>query len=188
MSEFGGLRKHEKIPACTLLIGGQMYFCTVNGNSKIMICTLSSAHWQQASKLSSPCGALSRFETTEINAPINTIQYKTYNNCSVCIYVHPSLLTFRCVFYCFNWYTRTPHPSPEPQCYVRMHHYRPTHPLLCLVKRNSYKSMPNDGSLTSRHVTCLPSTFSIVYNISHNMIMLWQWVGLRFWDIIPTRG
>ena len=29
-----------------------MYICTVNGNSRVMICTLSSAHWQQASKLS----------------------------------------------------------------------------------------------------------------------------------------
>ena len=59
-----------------------MYFCTVNGNSKVMMCTLSSAHWQQASKLSSPCGALSRFEKIEINAPINTIKYNTiqYNN------------------------------------------------------------------------------------------------------------
>ena len=48
-----------------------MYFCTVNRNSKVMICTLSSAHWQQASKLSSPC-ALSRFEfeKIEINTPI----------------------------------------------------------------------------------------------------------------------
>ena len=40
-----------------------------------MICALSSAHWQQASTLSSPCGALSRFEKIEIHAPINTIQY-----------------------------------------------------------------------------------------------------------------
>ena len=30
----------------------EMYFCTVNVNSRVMICTLSSAHWQQASKLS----------------------------------------------------------------------------------------------------------------------------------------
>ena len=35
-----------------------MYFCTVNVNSMLMICTSSSAHWQQASKLS----ALQRFE------------------------------------------------------------------------------------------------------------------------------
>ena len=35
-----------------------MYFCTVNGNSRVMICTLSSAHWQQASKVS----ALRRFQ------------------------------------------------------------------------------------------------------------------------------
>ena len=27
---------------------------TVNGNSGVMICTLSSAHWQQASKAFSP--------------------------------------------------------------------------------------------------------------------------------------
>ena len=36
-----------------------MYFCTVNGYSRAMICTLSSAHWLQASKLS----ALLRLET-----------------------------------------------------------------------------------------------------------------------------
>ena len=35
-----------------------MYFCTVNENSRVMICTLSSAHWRQASKLS----AVWRFE------------------------------------------------------------------------------------------------------------------------------
>ena len=29
-----------------------LYFCTVNGNSRVMICTLSSAHCQQSSKLS----------------------------------------------------------------------------------------------------------------------------------------
>ena len=49
------------------------YFCTVNGNSRAMICTLSSAHWQQASKFS----ALQRFESIrkkiQINGPINTI-------------------------------------------------------------------------------------------------------------------
>ena len=36
-----------------------MYFCTVTGNSRAMICTLSSARWQQASKLS----AMRRFES-----------------------------------------------------------------------------------------------------------------------------
>ena len=46
-----------------------------------MICTLSSAHWQQASKLSSPCGALSRFEKIEITAPINAIRYKRVTKC-----------------------------------------------------------------------------------------------------------
>ena len=43
-----------------------MYFCTVNGNNKAMICTLSSAHWQ-------PCGALNRFGKIGVNTPINTI-------------------------------------------------------------------------------------------------------------------
>ena len=53
-----------------------MYFCTVNGNSKVMICTLSSPHWQHAGfKNFQPCGALSWFQNIEINAPIiNTIQ------------------------------------------------------------------------------------------------------------------
>ena len=36
------------------------YFCTVNVNSREIISTLSySAHWQQASKISALCGALS---------------------------------------------------------------------------------------------------------------------------------
>ena len=50
-----------------------MYFCSVNGNCRVTICTLSSAHWQQASKRVQPCGALSWFGKIEINAPINTI-------------------------------------------------------------------------------------------------------------------
>ena len=44
--------------ACALLTGGLMYCCTVNENRKVTICTLSSAHWQQASNLS----ALRHFE------------------------------------------------------------------------------------------------------------------------------
>ena len=35
-----------------------MYFCTVNVNSRVMICKLSSAHWQHVSKRS----AVRRFE------------------------------------------------------------------------------------------------------------------------------
>ena len=31
-------------PACTLLTGGQMYFCTVNVNSRVIMYTLSSAY------------------------------------------------------------------------------------------------------------------------------------------------
>ena len=45
-----------------------MYFCTASVNSRVMICTLSSAHWQQASKIQ-PCGALNYFGKIEINAP-----------------------------------------------------------------------------------------------------------------------
>ena len=45
-----------------------MYFCTVNGNSRAMICTLSRAHWLQSFY---PCDALSRFGKVEIYAPIN---------------------------------------------------------------------------------------------------------------------
>ena len=32
-----------------------MYFCTVNVNSWVMICTLSSAHWQQAELIWKDC-------------------------------------------------------------------------------------------------------------------------------------
>ena len=49
-----------------------MYFCTLNASSRVMICTSSSIHWQQASKLS----ALQHFELTwkdqDKNVPINT--------------------------------------------------------------------------------------------------------------------
>ena len=37
-----------------------------------MLCTFSSARWQQASNLR-PCGALKRFGKFEINTPINII-------------------------------------------------------------------------------------------------------------------
>ena len=36
-----------------------LYFCTVNVNSRVMICTSISAHWQKVSKLNT---ALWRFE------------------------------------------------------------------------------------------------------------------------------
>ena len=38
-----------------------------------MICTLSCAHWQQASKGFQPCSVLSLFGKIEINVPINTV-------------------------------------------------------------------------------------------------------------------
>ena len=44
----------------------------IRGNSRVMICPSSSAHWQQASKLQA-CGALNRFGKIEINAPMNII-------------------------------------------------------------------------------------------------------------------
>ena len=48
----------RKYPAYTLLTGDKMYLCKVNVTSRAMICTLSSADWRQASKLS----VLRRFE------------------------------------------------------------------------------------------------------------------------------
>ena len=51
-----------------------MYFCTVNGNSSVMIYTLSSAHWQQALKLS----ALRHFES--IWKDLNKSAYQYNNN------------------------------------------------------------------------------------------------------------
>ena len=47
MSEFGGLQKHEKTQHALCSQEGK---CTVNGNGRTMICTLSNARWQQASK------------------------------------------------------------------------------------------------------------------------------------------
>ena len=64
----------RKDPACTLLTGAKMYFCTVNGNSRVMTCTLSIAHWQQASKLST----LRRFES--IWKDWNKCAYQCNNN------------------------------------------------------------------------------------------------------------
>ena len=41
-----------------------MYFCAVNGNSRVMTCTLSSAHWQQGFKgfLLGPIRSLTDFD------------------------------------------------------------------------------------------------------------------------------
>ena len=54
------------------------YFCIVNGHSRVMICTWSSANWQQVSKLS----ALRRFDLIwkhwdKCAYQYNTIQYNT---------------------------------------------------------------------------------------------------------------
>ena len=66
----------QKDPACTLLLtGGEMYFCTVNENSRVMICTLKQCPLAAGFNAFSPCGALSQFGKNEIKAPINTIQY-----------------------------------------------------------------------------------------------------------------
>ena len=51
-----------------------MYFCTVNGNSRVM-CTLSSAHLQQASKRS----ALWRFESIRKDCDKYAYQHKATN-------------------------------------------------------------------------------------------------------------
>ena len=46
-----------------------------NGNSRVMICTLSNAYWQQASKFSrfSPAALWVDLDRLSHNAPINTI-------------------------------------------------------------------------------------------------------------------
>ena len=62
-----------------------MYFCTVNVNSSLVICMLSSAHWQLASKLS----ALEHFELIgkiEINAPVNLIIKKDHLSAPLSIF------------------------------------------------------------------------------------------------------
>ena len=53
-----------------------MYFCTVNVNSRVVICTISSAHWQQASKLS----ALWRFELIWKDGGKCAHEYSNNNN------------------------------------------------------------------------------------------------------------
>ena len=45
-----------------------MYFCTVNVNSRVMICTLSSRF-----QSFQPCGPLNWFGKIEINAPIHAV-------------------------------------------------------------------------------------------------------------------
>ena len=48
-----------------------MYFCTVNVNSREVICTLSSTHWLQSFQ---PCSTFELIlKKIEINAPINVI-------------------------------------------------------------------------------------------------------------------
>ena len=53
-----------------------MYFCTVHGNSRVMICALNSAHWQQGSKLS----AVRRFELIRIDLDKCAYQYDDNND------------------------------------------------------------------------------------------------------------
>ena len=50
-----------------------MYICTVKGNSRVMICTLSGAHWQQASNLL----ALRRFGLIWTDWDNRAYQYNT---------------------------------------------------------------------------------------------------------------
>ena len=74
---------HYKIDIYICIQGGYLYFCTVNWNSKVMICTWSSAHWQQASKLSSPSR---RFQSIWKDWDKRAYQYNT-------ILIWPSRLT-----------------------------------------------------------------------------------------------
>ena len=64
-------RTHIKCPAVHVSLVDY-----VNGNSTVMICTLSSAHWQQASKLS----ALKHFELIWKDWEKCTYQYNNNNN------------------------------------------------------------------------------------------------------------
>ena len=61
----------NRLKYITLLTGGYMYLFTVNINSRVMVCRLSSAHWLQTSKRSA-LRAFIRFGKIEINAPIST--------------------------------------------------------------------------------------------------------------------
>ena len=70
-----------------------MYFSTVNVNSRVMICTLSSAHWQQASKHLA-CGALNWFGMIEINAPITIVIIINYYYYYYYYYYYCSMLPF----------------------------------------------------------------------------------------------
>ena len=78
------------VPIFGLLVGGFLrvlrffpplldkgpFACIINvllySKRRVMICTSSSARWQQASKRQ-PCGALNIFGKVEINAPINIV-------------------------------------------------------------------------------------------------------------------
>ena len=62
-----------------------MYFCAVNVNSRVVICTLKVE--PTGSKLTSfqPSGALSRFGQMEINAPCNIIRTATTTDVHVTI-------------------------------------------------------------------------------------------------------
>ena len=53
-----------------------MHFCTVNVSNGVVICTLSSTHWQQASKLS----ALRCFELIRKDCDKCAHQYNNNNN------------------------------------------------------------------------------------------------------------
>ena len=92
MAEFGRLLKCEKTQhALCWQEDTIMYFCAVNENSRVMICTLSSAHWQQVSKSFQPCSALSWKDWQEC-----AYQYNSTNNNKVCN------TNYVCDFKCWN--------------------------------------------------------------------------------------
>ena len=84
-----------------------MYLCTVNLNGGVMICTLSSADWQQAWKLQ-PCGTLNCFGKIEINAPINIVVCVLLLLFFICLnnnnYYHHHHHHYYCYYYYYYYY------------------------------------------------------------------------------------
>ena len=100
-----------------------MYFCTVNENSKVMICTINSAHWQQPGLLESChphaalCVDLKRLRLMRLSIQYNTIQYNTILNFSHWGTKRKETRRLATVTFSDNWANQTGQPAtlwPRP--------------------------------------------------------------------------
>ena len=128
-----------------------MYFCTVNGNSWVMICILSSAHWQQTSKLS----ALWRFQLNWKDSDKCAYQYNNNNNnnhtsTSTVIHSHRKFIWME---FCFNTVFTLIHSlTQRTQCYS--HSKFPEK--ICVQQWTNFHSSSHISTPTVIHTESIP--------------------------------